>query len=111
MRYLRGQKRLPNAFHVLYSLSRTIGYSKPNSLAAFSTFARTFSNANSGVCTPMMTRPSSLYFSYHERKYGSVRWQLMHEYIQISMSTGFFPLNSPIVIGPACPEGSRGVLI
>src|SRR3989344_3077425 len=111
MRYLRGQNRLPKAFHVRYSLSSTTGYVSRKSFTSFSTFDNTFSNANSGVCTPIMTSPSSSYFSYHVRKYGSVRWQLMHEYVQMSMSTGFFPLNSPIVIGAACPELSRGGLI
>jgi hypothetical protein len=30
---------------------------------AFSTFTRSFSNENSGVCTPITTRPASLYFA------------------------------------------------
>src|SRR6185312_719077 len=46
-----------------------------------------FSNANSGACTPITTRPWSLYLSYHARTYGSVRRQLTHEYVQKSITT------------------------
>src|ERR1700691_5580053 len=45
------------------------------------------SKANSGSCTPITTRPSLLYLSAHAFTYGSVRRQLMHEYVQISSST------------------------
>ena len=58
---------------------------------AASTAARTFdvtcSNANSGVCTPMITSPSSWYAAYHALRCGSVRRQLMQEYVQKSTST------------------------
>src|SRR5579859_8016140 len=43
-----------------------------------------FSKLNSGACTPMTTRPWSLYFSAHARTYGRVRRQLMHVYVQKS---------------------------
>ena len=46
-----------------------------------------FSKSNSGVCTPITTRPWSLYFSAQARTYGSVRSQLMQVYVQKSTST------------------------
>src|SRR6478752_5917935 len=55
--------------------------------AAATTFLCTFSKSNSGVWTPTMTRPSARYRSNHERRYGIVRWQLMHEYVQKSYRT------------------------
>src|SRR5712692_8489040 len=53
-----------------------------------------FSNSNSGVWTPMTTKPTSLYFSAHPRTYGSVRNQLMHVYVQNWTSTTL-PLRPP----------------
>src|SRR4029078_3187266 len=55
-----------------------------------------FSNANSGACTPITTRPWSLYLSYHARTYGSVRRQFTHEYVQKSMTTTLPRSASPV---------------
>src|SRR5216684_4606659 len=52
------------------------------SFAARRTLSSFFSNSNSGVWTPMTTKPTSLYFSAHPRTYGSVRNQLMQVYVQ-----------------------------
>src|ERR1700689_1530732 len=60
-----------------------------NSPTAFRTLPRSFSKANSGVCTPMTTRPLSLYLSAHARIYGKVRRQLIQEYVQKSTRTTF----------------------
>src|SRR6266849_4036419 len=49
--------------------------------------SRFFSNSNSGLCTPTITSPDVLYLSHHCRRNGTVRWQLMHEYVQKSTST------------------------
>src|SRR5215467_11071515 len=57
------------------------------SFAARRTLARSFSTENSGVWTPMTTRPRSLYFAAHARTYGSVRSQLTHVYVQKSTTT------------------------
>src|SRR6185437_1125494 len=46
----------------------------------------------------MMTSPWSRYFSYHARRYGNVRRQLMQEYVQKSTSTTL-PLSSSGVRG------------
>src|SRR5215213_1379962 len=46
-----------------------------------------FSKANSGVCTPITTRPCSLYLRAHARTYGTERSQLMHVYVQKLMRT------------------------
>ena len=54
---------------------------------ARATFAGFFSNSNSGVCTPTITRPSSRYASNHARRYGSVRTQLTQLYVQKSTTT------------------------
>src|ERR1700742_1722489 len=59
----------------------------PRSLTAFFTFARLFSNPNSGACTPITTSPASRYFCAQARTYGIERRQLMHEYVQKSTST------------------------
>src|SRR4051794_30705540 len=45
------------------------------------------SNENSGVWTPMTTRPSSRYACDQARTYGSVRSQLMQVSVQKSTST------------------------
>jgi hypothetical protein len=37
-----------------------------------------FSNGNSGECTPMTTSPGSLYLAAQARTYGSVRSQLTY---------------------------------
>ncbi len=57
------------------------------SCTACLTFAMSFSNANSGVCTPSTANPRSRYFSNHARTYGTDRKQLMHEYVQKSTSS------------------------
>src|SRR5215831_3718680 len=59
----------------------------PRSCVAFRTLATFFSNANSGACTPMTTRPWLRYLSAQARTYGSERRQLMQEYVQKSTST------------------------
>ena len=41
------------------------------------TLTMSFSNSNSGECTPITTSPSSLYFSAQARTCGAVRSQLM----------------------------------
>src|ERR1700679_2490132 len=61
----------------------------PRSWTALRTFDSSFSNGNSGVCTPMITRPYSLYFSFQALMYGSVRRQLIQEYVQKSTRTTF----------------------
>ncbi len=47
----------------------------------------TCSNANSGECTPTIVRPAARYRASHAVTCGSVRRQLMHEYVQKSIST------------------------
>ena len=56
-------------------------------MIAARTFDGTDSNANSGVCTPTITSPLSRYMRSHASRCGSVRRQLMHEYVQKSIST------------------------
>src|ERR1700735_782469 len=63
------------------------GYVIFKSRTAFSTFDRSFSNANSGVCTPITTSPASLYFAAQPSTYGKARRQLMQEYVQKSITT------------------------
>lgn len=46
----------------------------------------------------MITSHLSAYFLFHSTRYGSVRWQLIHEYVQKSTSTTF-PLRLAIVSG------------
>src|ERR1041385_6258705 len=55
--------RIWNAFQMRWSLSIGTGKVIFNSRTAFSTFARSFSNPNSGACAPTTTRPASLYFA------------------------------------------------
>src|ERR687897_752456 len=57
--------------------------------AASRTFSTSRSNENSGVWTPMTTRPRSRYFSDHARTKASVRSQLMQVYVQKSTRTTF----------------------
>src|SRR5579872_3488454 len=59
----------------------------PRSRTALRTLASLFSNANSGVWTPITTSPCVAYLSDHARTYGIARRQLMHEYVQKSTST------------------------
>jgi hypothetical protein len=59
----------------------------PSRFTAARTLDATCSNANSGVCTPTITRPFLWYVVYHDFRCGSVRRQLMHEYVQKSTST------------------------
>src|SRR5215203_2576443 len=47
-----------------------------------STFRKSCSTSNSGVWTPIVTRPCSLYFSAQARIYGAVRSQLTHVNVQ-----------------------------
>src|SRR3569832_1851732 len=63
------------------------GYEMPSLFTAARTFDVTCSNANSGVCTPMITSPLSWYAVYHDFRCGSVRRQLMHEFVQKSIRT------------------------
>ena len=87
IRYSAGQYWFAYASHVLKRLSWTTGYVIPSRFTAARTFDETCSNANSGVCTPMITKPSLWYVAYHAFRCGSVRRQLMHEYVQKSIST------------------------
>ena len=50
-------------------------------------FGTTCSKANSGEWTPTIVRPASRYFASQAVTCGSVRRQLMHEYVQKSIST------------------------
>jgi hypothetical protein len=63
MKYSAGQYWLWKASQILYSLSRATGKATFRSRTARSTLARSFSTENSGVCTPITTRPAALYFS------------------------------------------------
>src|SRR5882757_3377887 len=74
------------------------GYVIFKSVSDFATFAESFSKANSGVCTPMTTSPSFLYFSAQASTYGTDRKQLMQEYVQKSMRTTL-PLSCSRVSG------------
>ena len=56
---------------------------------AFSTFISSCSNENSGVCTPITTKPASLYFAVQFLKYGNGRMELMQVYVQKSTSVTF----------------------
>src|SRR6266849_3393453 len=51
------------------------------------TLSRSCSKSNSGVCAPITTRPCWRYLASHARRYGSVRNQLTHVYVQKSTST------------------------
>src|SRR5881394_2174815 len=69
------------------SLSSATGYWMPNFAIAWRTLSLSFSNANSGECTPMITKPELLYCRYQALTKGSARRQLMQEYVQKSMTT------------------------
>ena len=96
-------------------LSWATGYSMPRSETAARTFSGSFSNSNSGVWTPMMSRPSSAYLSCQSLRYGRVRMQLTQVYVQKSSRT-ILPLRSSTVSGsefiqPSRPSGAgRGYL-
>ena len=62
------------------------------------TLDSSFSNSNSGECTPTTTSPLLAYLSFQSLKYGNVRRQLMHVYVQKSTSTTL-PRNSSIERG------------
>src|SRR6185369_4441 len=74
------------------------------------TFGRSFSNENSGVCTPITTSPASLYFSAHALMYGSGRSELMQVYVQKSTSTTFprsdLPVSGSELSQPSAPPSS-----
>src|SRR5687768_9619623 len=88
-RYSAGQYRFLNARQTAKSLSTAMGNSIRMSFIARRTFARSCSNSNSGECTPITTNPSAEYLFAHARTDGSVRSQLIHVYVQKSMSTTF----------------------
>src|SRR5271170_1293223 len=69
-KYLAGQNRFEYARQIAYSLSSTIGYSRPNRAAASATCEPSRAKENSGACTPITTRPLSLYLLFHD--HGSV---------------------------------------
>src|SRR5919198_2342753 len=69
------------------SLSMTTGWRTPSSRAARRTLSRSCSNPNSGACTPTTRSPRSRYLSSHALRYGRVRSQLTHEYVQKSTAT------------------------
>ena len=69
-----------------------------------------------GVCTPTITSPALRYFASHASSCGSVRRQLMHEYVQKSTSTTL-PRSFCIVSGaelnqrpPPASDGRRAVV-
>src|SRR5215211_4565843 len=57
------------------------------SFTARRTPSKSCSNENSGVCTPITTKPSARYACDHARTYGSWRSQLMHVHVQKFTST------------------------
>src|SRR5580765_6286487 len=63
------------------------GYSTFNARTAVVTLARSCSNENSGVCTPITTRPESRYFAAQLLMYGCGRSELMQVYVQKDTST------------------------
>src|SRR5918995_6154259 len=65
-------------------------------LTASCTLEMSLSNPNSGVWTPITSRPSSLYFSYNALMCGCAFWQLKQLYVQNSTSTTFSPTASLI---------------
>src|SRR4051812_15631055 len=87
IRYFAGQYWFAYAFHVAKSLSWTTGYFTPSRSIAAPTFDALCSKANSGVCTPTITSPFERYRASHASICGSVRRQLMQEYVQKSTST------------------------
>src|SRR3989338_6102298 len=83
-----------------------------NFFTAVATLLYSFSNSNSGVCTPIITKPLSLYFSYHALRYGVVRWQLIQLYVQKSTRITFLPIRLLMVIGfPSVFIKPSGVVI
>src|SRR5262245_2197037 len=70
----------------------------PSRFAPEATLSGSFSNAYSGVCTPITWNPLPLYASYHAVTCVIARWQLMHEYAQKSTSTTE-PLSDAMVRG------------
>src|SRR3989338_11707119 len=83
-----------------------------NFFTAVATLLYSFSNSNSGVCTPIITKPLSLYFSYHALRYGVVRWQLIQLYVKKSTRITFLPIRPLIVIGfPSVFIKPSGVVI
>ena len=59
----------------------------PRRCTASLTFPESCSNANSGVWTPTITSPFGWYVAHHAFRCGSVRRQLMQEYVQKSIRT------------------------
>src|SRR5690349_16413031 len=70
----------------------------PSRCAPVETLPGTFSNAYSGVCTPITWKPLALYSLYQAVTWAIARWQLMHEYAQKSTSTTE-PLSEAVVSG------------
>ena len=58
MKYSAGQYWLPYASQVAESLSCTTGYAMSSRAIASATLPASFSNGNSGVCTPTIVSPS-----------------------------------------------------
>src|SRR3990172_7122777 len=87
--YFLGQYLFSKAFQVFISLSITTGYLIPFLSTAIFTLFRSFSNSNSGECTPIINKPSSAYFSFHAVMYGIVLMQLIQLYVQKSYSITF----------------------
>src|SRR5215210_2874129 len=91
-----------------YRLSSTTGYRIFACLTASCTLEMSFSNPNSGVWTPITSRPSSLYFSYNALMCGCAFWQLKQLYVQNSTNTTFSPTasltdTSSVLIRPVEP--------
>ena len=59
----------------------------PSCAIARLTLDVSFSNENSGECTPTIVSPALRYVRSHAVRCGSVRMQLMHVYVQKSIST------------------------
>src|SRR5665213_653175 len=84
-------------------------------------FPASCSKANSGVCTPTTVNPARAYAAFQASTWGSVRWQLMHEYVQKSIRTtrpfspatvsgrppGVWSHREMPANGGACPHRSR----
>src|SRR5215472_4091054 len=81
-----------------------------NVRVAHSTFGRSCSNENSGVCTPITTSPASLYFVAQLFTYGIGRSELIHVYVQKFISTTLprrdFALSGPELSQPVAPPKS-----
>src|SRR3989304_10502089 len=80
--YFLGQYLFSKDFQVFISLSITTGYLIPFLSTAIFTLFRSFSNSNSGECTPIINKPSSAYFSFHAVMYGIVLMHLMQLEVQ-----------------------------